>query len=93
MRDVFLLSQDEKREIESIADIMLSVTQSFEMFTDDEIDEDGDENEFKLDSIEELRSRMKYDMEQLEKSYHIILSILNGTYDGKLSVKDYELSK
>ena len=93
MKDVFLLSQEEKREIKSIADIILSVTQSFEMFTDDEIDEDGDENEFKVDSIEELRDRMKYDMEQLEKSYHIILSILYGTYDGSLSVKDYELSK
>ena len=93
MKEVFLLSEDEKRELKSIADIMLSVTHSFEMFTSDEIDEDGDENEYRLGSIEELRNRMKYDMEHLEKAYTIITKILYGTYDGMPSVKNYELGQ
>lgn len=91
MREVFLLSKEEKMEIESISDIILSVTDSFEMFTTDEFD--GEENDNRVDNIEELRNRMKYDMEQLEKSHSILLEILHGTYDGKLSVKDYELGK
>ena len=91
MKEIFLLSKEEKREIESISNIILSVTNSFETFTANEFD--GEENENKLDSIEELRSRMKYDMEQLEKAYIVITKILYGTYDETLSVKDYELSK
>lgn len=91
MKEVFLLSKEEKREIESISDIILSVTDSFEIFTTNEFD--GEENEDRLDSIEELRSRMKYDMEQLEKAHTIITKILYGTYDGTPSVKDYELGQ
>ena len=91
MKEMFLLSKEEKREIESISNIILSVTDSFETFTANEFD--GEENEDKLGSIEELRSRMKYDMEQLEKAHIVITKILYGTYDGIPSVKDYELSK
>ena len=91
MKEVFLLSKEEKREIESIADIISSVTDSFETFTANEFD--GEENEDRLDSIEELRSRMEYDMRQLEKSHDILSKILNGIYDGKPSVRDYELGK
>lgn len=91
MKEVFLLSKEEKREIESISDIILSVTDSFEIFTANEFD--GEENEDRLDSIEELRSRMKYDMGQLEKAHTIITKILYGTYDGTPSVKDYELGQ
>ena len=91
MKEVFLLSNEEKIEMESIANIILSVTDSFEIFTANEFD--GEENEDKLDSIEKLRSRMKYDMEQLEKALTIMWQILHGNYDGKLSVKDYELGQ
>ena len=91
MKEIFLLSKEEKREIESISNIIFSVTDSFETFTANEFD--GEENEDKLGSIEELRSRMKYDMERLEKAHIIITKILYGTYDGTPSVKDYELSK
>lgn len=91
MKEVFILSKEEKKEIESISDIILSVTDSFETFTANEFD--GEENEEKLDSIDELRSIMKYDMEQLEKAHTIIKKILYGTYDGTPSVKDYELSQ
>ena len=91
MKELFLLSKEEKREIESISDIILSVTDSFETFTANEFD--GEENEDKLDSIEELRRRMKYDMEQLEKAHVVITKILCGNYDGTPSVKDYELGK
>ena len=91
MKEVFLISEEEKKELKSISDIMLSIVDDFEIFTADEFD--GEENEDKAESIEELRSRMKYDMEQLEKAYSIILNILYGTYDGTLSVQDYELSK
>lgn len=91
MKEVFLISKEEKRELESISDIMLSITDSFEIYTADEID--GYENEDKIESIEELRHRMKYDMEQLEKAYTIILNIIHETYDGTLSVKDYELGQ
>lgn len=91
MKEIFLLSKEEKREIESISNIIFSVTDSFETFTANEFD--GEENEDKLGSIEELRSRMKYDMEQLEKAHIVITKILYGTYDGTPSVKDYELSK
>lgn len=91
MKEVFLISKEEKRELKSISDIILSITGDFEIFTVDEFD--GEDNEDKAESIEELRSRMKYDMEQLEKAYSIILNILHGTYDGTLSVQNYELSK
>lgn len=89
MKEVFLLSKEEKREIESIADIIMSVTDSFETFTSDEFD--GEENEDKVNSVERLRDIMKYDMNQLEKAHSILLQILHGNYDGKLSVQDYEL--
>lgn len=91
MKEVFLLSKEEKKELKSISDIMLSVTDYFKTLTVNDID--GDENENKVDSIEELRSRMKYDMEQLEKAYEVLLTIFYDTYDGSLSVKDYELGK
>ena len=91
MKEVFLISKEEKKELESISDIILSVTDDFETFTADEYD--GEENEDKAKSVEELRSIMKYDIGQLEKAYSIILNILHGTYDGTLSVQDYELSK
>lgn len=91
MKEVFLLSKEEIREIESISNIMLSVTDSFEVFTVNEFN--GEENEDRLNSIEELRRRMKYDMEQLEKANTIITKILCGNYDGTPSVQEYELSK
>lgn len=91
MKEVFLLSKEEKREIESIADIILSVTDSFETLTSDEFD--GEENEDRAVDVEELRDRMKYDMKQLEKSHDILSKILSGTYEGKPSVRDYELGK
>ena len=91
MKETYLLSKEEKKEIESISNIILSVTNSFETFTANELD--GEENEDKLNSIEELRNRMKYDMTQLEKAHIIITNILNGTYDGTISIKDYELSQ
>lgn len=91
MKETYLLSKEEKKEIESISNVILSVTNSFETFTANEFD--GKENEDKLNSIEELRNRMKYDMTQLEKAHIIITNILNGTYDGTISIKDYELSQ
>jgi len=91
MREVFLLSKEEKREIESIADIILSVTASFDTLTSDECD--GEENDGRASDVGELRYRMEYDMKQLEKSYDIILKILSGTYEGEPSVRDYELGK
>lgn len=91
MKEVFLLSKEEKREIESIADIILSVTDSFETFTSDEFD--GEENEDKAVNVDELRDRMKYDMNQLEKSHDILSKILSGTYEGNPSVRGYELGK
>lgn len=91
MKEVFLLSKEEKREIESISDIIFSVIDSFETFTANEFN--GEENEDRLDSIEELRNRMKYDMEKLEKAHIIITKILYGTYDGTPSIKDYELGQ
>lgn len=91
MKELFLLSKEEKSEIEAISEIMLSITDSFTTFTADEIY--GEENEDKLESIEELRNVMKYDMQYLEKAYGIITKILHGTYDGTPSVKDYELGK
>lgn len=92
MKEVCLISKEEVRELESISNIMLSITDDFEIFTTDEFD--GEENEDKAESVEELRSIMKYDIEQLEKAYNVLSHILNGTYNRTLlSVQDYELSK
>lgn len=91
IKEVFLISKEEKKEIESIAKIILSVTDSFETFTADDFD--GDDNDDKLESIEELRARMRRDIIQLEKSHDILLQILHNNYDGNLSVTDYELGK
>lgn len=92
MKEVFLLSKEEKRELESITSIMLSITDSFDTFTNDKTI-DGDINDERLESIAELRNRMKHDMIYLEKSYNILLKILNGNYNNTLSVQDYELGK
>ena len=66
MKDIYLISNDVKKELYSISEIIFSVTSSFETFTANEFA--GEENEDKLDSIDELRNRMKYDMEQLDKA-------------------------
>lgn len=91
MKETYLLSKDEKQELESIANIILSITDSFEMFTADKFDDE--ENDSQVTSISELRDRMKYDMIQLENAQTVIINILNGTYDGTTSVKNYELSQ
>ena len=76
-------------ELESIAEILLSVHLDFESATNPDKDNDN-----LCQSVEEVRERMKYDMKYLEKAEDVLRKILLDTeIDESISVRDFELSK
>lgn len=89
MENLCVLTQKEKLELESIAEILLSVHLDFESATNPDKDNDN-----LCQSIEEVRECMKYDMQYLEKAEDVLRKILLGTeIDESISVRDFELSK
>ena len=77
MENLYVLTQKEKLELESIVEILLSVHLDFESATDS--DEDNDDL---CQSVEEVRERMKYVKFYLVKKLMnpflcVILSYLN----------------
>lgn len=89
MENLYVLTQKEKLELESIVEILLSVHLDFESATDS--DEDNDDL---CQSVEEVRERMKYDMKYLEKAEDVLRKILlSQEIDESVSVRDFELSK
>lgn len=89
MENLYVLTQKEKLELESIVEILLSVHFDFESATDP--DEDNDNL---CQSIEEVREYMKYDMQYLERAEDVLRKILFGKeIDESVSVRDFELSK
>ena len=89
MENLYVLTQKEKLELESIVEILLSVHLDFESSTD------PDENNDNLcQSVEEVRECMKYDMQYLERAKDVLRKILFGKeIDESVSVRDFELSK
>lgn len=89
MENLCVLTQKEKLELESIAEILLSVHLDFESATNPDKDNDN-----LCQSVEEVRERMKYDMKYLEKAEDVLRKILLGIeIDESISVRDFELSK
>lgn len=89
MENLCVLTQKEKLELESIAEILLSVHLDFESATNPDKDNDN-----LCQSVEEVRERMKYDMKYLEKAEDVLRKILLDTeIDESISVRDFELSK
>jgi hypothetical protein len=89
MENLCVLTQKEKLELESIAEILLSVHLDFESATNPDKDNDN-----LCQSVEEVRECMKYNMKYLEKAEDVLRKILLGTeIDESISVRDFELSK
>lgn len=89
MKDLYTLTEKEKLELESIAEILLSVHLNFESATNP--DEDNDDL---CQNVEEVRERMEYDMRYLEKAETVLRKILLcKEFDESISVRDFELSK
>ena len=89
MENVYVLTQKEKIELESIVEILLSVHLDFESATDSDNDNDD-----LCQSVEEVKDRMKYDMHYLEKAENCLRKILLGKdIYASVSVCDFELSK
>lgn len=89
MENLCVLTQKEKLELESIAEILLSVHFDFESATNPDKDNDN-----LCQSVEEVRECMKYNMKYLEKSEDVLRKILLGIeIDESISVRDFELSK
>ena len=87
MENLYVLTQKEKLELESIVEILLSVHLDFESATDPDDDD-------LCQSVEEVREYMKYDMQYLEKAEDVLRKILLGKeIDKSISVRDFELSK
>lgn len=85
MQTVCVISERERKELVSISDILLSVSYNFNSLTDSG-------NEDSCDNIEELRERMRYEMEYIEKSSHVLRSMLCGSALD-VTVTDYEMSQ
>lgn len=89
MENLCIITQKEKLELESIVEILLSVHLDFESATDP-----GEDNDDLCQNVEEVRERMKYDMQYLEKAEDVLRKILLGKeVDESISVRDFELSK
>lgn len=87
MKTNFILDEKEVRELEYILAILMSAAGSFDTATDP--DEDNDDI---CESVEEVRSRLSYDMKYVAKAETVLRDILHGK-ELTDSVRDFELSK
>lgn len=89
MKDIYVLTKKEKLELESIIEVLLSVHLDFESATNPDKNNDD-----LCQNVEEVRERMEYDMQYLEKAETVLRKILLcKKFDESVSVRDFELSK
>ena len=87
MQNLFVMTPEEKRELEDIADILSVVADQFDSATDPD-DDDA------CKTVEEMKNYMAYGMSYLEKAEDVLRTILSGKeIDPSVSVKDFGITQ